>query len=106
MVYFLFFPTMGQMFQLWAIRVDGGDGKEIYGEDYADVYAMNRLHHKASANGTCNYVRNTTVWLVFWCSPHLSGLSMWTKFPHPVFNRNDVRCDVAQLLRVTKVRHA
>ena len=48
---------MRQMYQLWAVRVDGGNGKELYGEDYADIYAMTRLHFKAATNGTCDHVR-------------------------------------------------
>eukprot|EP00904_Undaria_pinnatifida_P007010 jgi/Undpi1/3439/HiC_scaffold_16.g06812.m1 len=43
------------MFQLWAVRVDGGDGKEIYGKDYADVYAMTRIHFLATTNDTCDH---------------------------------------------------
>eukprot|EP00752_Nemacystus_decipiens_P008279 g7402.t1 len=43
------------MFQLWAVRVDGGDGKELYGDDYADIYAINRLHFKAASNKTCDH---------------------------------------------------
>ena len=50
------------MFQLWAVRVDGGDGKELYGEDYADIYAINRLHFKAAANGSCDHVRSRLKW--------------------------------------------
>eukprot|EP00903_Cladosiphon_okamuranus_P021957 g20189.t1 len=43
------------MFQLWAVRVDGGNGKELYGKDYADIYAINRLHFKAASNKTCDH---------------------------------------------------
>ena len=50
------------MHQLWAVRVDGGNGKELYGEDYADIYAINRLHFKATTNGTCDHVRNRLKW--------------------------------------------
>ena len=46
------------MHQLWAVRVDGGNGKELYGEDYADIFAINRLHFKAGSNGTCDHVRS------------------------------------------------
>ena len=49
---------MCQMYQLWAVRVDGGNGKELYGEDYADIYAINRLHFKAGTNGSCDHVRS------------------------------------------------
>ena len=46
------------MYQIWAVRVDGGNGKELYGEDYADIAALHRLHFKAVANGTCDHVRS------------------------------------------------
>eukprot|EP00904_Undaria_pinnatifida_P007024 jgi/Undpi1/3451/HiC_scaffold_16.g06823.m1 len=52
------------MFQLWAVRVDGGDGKERYGEDYADVYAINRVHFKAAANGSCDHFHDGMGFLV------------------------------------------
>lgn len=51
------------MFQLWAVRVDGGHGKEIYGEDYADVYAMTRIHFLATTNDTCDHVSFRLLWL-------------------------------------------
>ena len=79
-----FLPTTGQMFQLWAVRVDGGEGKEIYGEDYADVYAMNRLHHKASASRACNYVRNTAALARFFGARHISiGAKCVDQIPIP-----------------------
>ena len=46
------------MYQLWAVRVGDGNGKELYGEDYPDIYAINRLHFKAATNGTCDHVRS------------------------------------------------
>ena len=46
------------MHQLWKVRADDGDGKELYGEDYADIYAISRLHFKAASNGTCDHVRS------------------------------------------------
>lgn len=49
------------MFELWSVRVDGGDGKEIYGEDYIDIWAMNRLHFKAATKGTCDHVSKVVV---------------------------------------------
>ena len=49
------------MSQMWKVRVDDGDGKELYGEDYADIYAMSRLHFKAATNGTCDHVRTNHV---------------------------------------------
>lgn len=59
-----------QMYQLWAVRVDGGNGKELYGEDYADIYAINRLHFKAGSNKTCDHVSLCSfyVWVTFLAS--------------------------------------
>ncbi len=45
-----------QMFKLWDVKVDGGNGKELYGNDYADIYAMQRLHFKAAMNSECDHV--------------------------------------------------
>lgn len=54
-----FMVTFWQMFRLWEVRLDdGGYAREVYGEDYVDVYALNRLHFKAASNITCNNVRN------------------------------------------------
>eukprot|EP00752_Nemacystus_decipiens_P002258 g2139.t1 len=43
------------MHKLWTVKVDGGNGKELYGEDYADIWAINRLHFKAGNNKTCDH---------------------------------------------------
>ncbi|CAN0387437.1 unnamed protein product [Pylaiella littoralis] len=43
------------MFTLWSVRVDGGNGKELYGEGYADIYAINRLHYKAASPIDCDH---------------------------------------------------
>ncbi|CAM9494069.1 unnamed protein product [Ectocarpus sp. 6 AP-2014] len=43
------------MYTLWTVRVDGGNGKELYGDDYADIYAINRLHYKASSPLDCDH---------------------------------------------------
>ncbi|CAM9789553.1 unnamed protein product, partial [Scytosiphon promiscuus] len=43
------------MYTLWSVHVDGGNGKEIYGEDYADIYAINRLHFKAGMSNDCDH---------------------------------------------------
>lgn len=45
------------MFQLWAVTVDGGNGKGLYGPDYADIWAINRLHYKAASSEECDHVR-------------------------------------------------
>ena len=50
------------MFQLWSVRVDGGNGAELYGEDYADVYALSRIHYMATTNDTCDHVRLRFRW--------------------------------------------
>lgn len=44
------------MYTLWAVPVDGGKGKELYGEGYADIYAINRLHYKAASPIDCDHV--------------------------------------------------
>lgn len=54
---------MWQMYQLWAVRVDTGNGKELYGEDYADVFVINRMHYKAAASSICDHVRSRLMWL-------------------------------------------
>ena len=46
-----------QMAELWRVRVQGGTGKEVYGDDYADIWAINRLHFKAAAELSCDHVR-------------------------------------------------
>ncbi|CAM9588108.1 unnamed protein product, partial [Hapterophycus canaliculatus] len=43
------------MFVLWSVRVDGGNGRELYGKDYADIYAINRLHYKAASPIDCDH---------------------------------------------------
>ncbi|CAN0161250.1 unnamed protein product [Ectocarpus sp. 4 AP-2014] len=43
------------MFTLWSVRVDGGNGKELYGDDYADIFAINRLHYKAASPKSCDH---------------------------------------------------
>lgn len=44
------------MLVLWTVRIDGGDGEEIYGKEYADIYAINRLHFKAASAYICDHV--------------------------------------------------
>lgn len=46
-----------QMAKLWHVRVQDGNGKELYGEDYADIWAINRLHYKAASPLVCDHVR-------------------------------------------------
>ncbi len=48
-----------QMHQLWEAKIDGGNGKELYGDDYADIWAINRIHFKAGMNKDCDHV---SVW--------------------------------------------
>lgn len=48
-----------QMHALWEVPVNGGNGKERYGDDYADIYAINRLHFKAAMNNDCDHVSRT-----------------------------------------------
>lgn len=46
------------MHKLWTDKVQGGNGKELYGDDYADVWAINRLHYKAASPEPCDHVSN------------------------------------------------
>lgn len=45
-----------QMLVLWEVRVQGGNGREIYGEHYSDIWAINRLHFKAASLRVCDHV--------------------------------------------------
>ena len=45
-----------QMAVLWDVRVQGGEGKELYGKDYADIWAINRLHFTAASTYSCDHV--------------------------------------------------
>lgn len=47
------------MFEMWAVSVDDGNGKEKYGADYSDIWAINRLHFKAASPLECDHVRCT-----------------------------------------------
>ena len=49
------------MFELWAVRVKDGDGREIYGDQYSDIWAINRLHYKAASSKVCDHVSCTSV---------------------------------------------
>lgn len=50
-----------QMYTLWEVPVNGGNGKERYGDDYADIYAIARLHFKAAMSKTCDHVSRKDV---------------------------------------------
>ncbi len=50
-----------QMFTIWNVKVDGGNGKELYGDDYADIYAIQRLHFKGAMNSDCDHVSQPTI---------------------------------------------
>ena len=41
---------------LWDVRVQGGEGKELYGNDYSDIWAINRLHFMAASGYECDHV--------------------------------------------------
>eukprot|EP00752_Nemacystus_decipiens_P005412 g4907.t1 len=43
------------MFTLWEEPVNGGNGKEMFGNDYADIYAIQRLHFKSAMNNSCDH---------------------------------------------------
>lgn len=50
---------VGQMAQLWTARVDTGNGRDLYGDDFADIWAINRLHFKAASPVDCDHVSTT-----------------------------------------------
>ena len=43
------------MHQLWVVSKE--DGIEIYGDDYIDIWTMNKLHHLGGSAYTCDHVR-------------------------------------------------
>ena len=43
------------MHQLWVVPLD--DGKEMYGDDYLDIWTINKLHHLSGSGYTCDHVR-------------------------------------------------
>ncbi|CAB1096465.1 TYR [Ectocarpus sp. CCAP 1310/34] len=43
------------MLELWNVRVQDGDGREKYGENYSDIWAINRLHFKAASPQFCDH---------------------------------------------------
>ncbi|CAM9726487.1 unnamed protein product [Scytosiphon promiscuus] len=43
------------MHTLWTVRVEGGNGRELYGDAYSDIYAINRLHFKAATPIDCDH---------------------------------------------------
>ncbi|CAM9627360.1 unnamed protein product [Pylaiella littoralis] len=43
------------MFELWRVRVEDGDGREVYGDSYSDIWAINRLHFKAASPQFCDH---------------------------------------------------
>lgn len=43
------------MVTLWKVQVKDGEGKELYGEGYQDIWAINRLHFKAGGASTCDH---------------------------------------------------
>ncbi|CAM9863802.1 unnamed protein product [Pylaiella littoralis] len=52
------------MYTLWEVKVDGGDGKELYGDNYADIYAMSRLHIMAAMNKSCDHFHDGLGFLI------------------------------------------
>lgn len=46
------------MATLWNVKVMGGNGQEVYGENYQDIWAINRLHFKGGGSSTCDHVRS------------------------------------------------
>lgn len=52
----LTFASHVQMAELWRVRVEDGNGREIYGDSYSDIWAINRLHYKAASPQACDHV--------------------------------------------------
>ena len=49
-----------QLFALWDVKAGEG-GKELYGDDYADIWAIQRLHFKAAMNNDCDHVSRSEI---------------------------------------------
>lgn len=45
-----------QMLTLWKVRGQGGEGRNLYGPDYTDVWAMSSFHFAASSDPECDHV--------------------------------------------------
>lgn len=45
------------MQKLWDVRVKDGNGREVFGDGYSDIWAINRLHYKAASPQECDHVR-------------------------------------------------
>lgn len=52
-----------QMATMWRVKVRDGPGKELYGEHYQDIWALNRLHFKAGGERECDHVRAAPITL-------------------------------------------
>lgn len=49
------------MFTLWEVRAGGyGGGRELFGKDYTDIWAITKLHFLAASKGMCDHVRSPT----------------------------------------------
>ncbi|CAM9668790.1 unnamed protein product [Ascophyllum nodosum] len=44
---------LDSMHQLWAVSKE--DGKEIYGDNYVDIWTINKLHHLGGSGYTCDH---------------------------------------------------
>lgn len=54
-----------QMAVLWDVRVQGGEGKELYGAEYSDIWAINRMHFMAASGYDCDHVSRSPRNFVF-----------------------------------------
>lgn len=46
------------MFTLWEVRAGGdGGGRDLFGKDYTDIWAITNLHFSAASKGMCDHVR-------------------------------------------------
>lgn len=44
------------MSTLWKVNADEGGGRELYGEQYTDVWSVNSLHYSAASEASCDHV--------------------------------------------------
>ena len=54
-----------QMHQLWVVSKE--DGMEMYGDNYIDIWTMNKLHHLSGSGYTCDHVRLFNVRYILHC---------------------------------------
>lgn len=48
-----------QMATMWEVRSNGGRGRELFGEEYTDVWGIGSLHFTAAGQAECDHVSNS-----------------------------------------------